>query len=336
MKELVKHLFVKSLSSAPLSAVGDKFYGKHVPVFMLHRFACPDLGIEGHDLSLLEYALEFMRGKGFNFVSVEDVALAVQNETTLPPRSVAFSIDDGYWDHVEIPSQLFARYDCPTTYFITTGFVGKELWFWDAKVEFMLDAIKAQGYGRLQEIFPNLELSAVSKAAAREAIVFDLANYNFSHIQEKIEQISTLLEVDIPVDAPEKYASTSWERLREIEKQGMRIAAHTYSHPILSKEDDKTVRFEIQKSRDDVKKNVESPSNIFCYPVGRSEDFGEREQQICRESGFLGAVSAAPPVVDLADKGKLFCLPRFAFPSTKTDVIQYSTWIESFKNSLRN
>ncbi len=335
MKELLKHLFVKTLNSAPLSAVGDRIYGNHVPVFMLHRFACPDLGIEGHDPSLLKYALEFMRSKNFNFVSVEDVALAVQNETALPPRSVAFSIDDGYWDHVEIPTGLFEEYECPTTYFVTTGFVAKELWFWDAKVEYLLDEMQDSNYGQLKTLFPNLTLEGVSKAVAREKIVFNLAEQPFAEINIRVEQLAKLIEVEIPVLAPEKYQSTTWEKLREIEKKGMRIAPHSYSHPILSKESDETSFFEIKRSRDDVKKNAISPSNVFCYPVGRNQDFGHREIQYCHQLGFTGAVSATPPVVDLGDQDKLFCLPRFAFPNTKSDIIQYSTWIESFKNQLR-
>lgn len=335
MKELIKHFIIKTLSSTPVSQVGEKLYSHHVPIFMMHRFACADLGIEGHDLALLKYALEFMRSRQVNFVSVEDVALAVKNQTTLPPRSVAFSIDDGYWDHVDIPSQLFADYDCPTTYFVTTGFVNKELWFWDAKVEYILDQIPPQKYGSIEHLFPGLELGGVSLAQAREKIVFDLAESSMENIEVMLKKLAAYFEIDIPDIAPEKFQSTTWSKLRDIEKKGMRIAAHSYSHPLLSKESDDKSFSEIKKSREDVVSHVESPSNIFCYPVGRNQDFGLREQKYCRKLGFDGAVSALPPVVDLSETENLFRLPRFAFPDTKTDVIQYSTWIESFKSQVR-
>ncbi len=336
MKDLIKHFIVKALSSAPVSKVGERLYGHHVPIFMLHRFACKDLGIEGHDLSLLKYALEFMRSREANFVSVEDVALAVKNQTSLPPKSVAFSIDDGYWDHVEIPAQLFVDYDCPTTYFVTTGFVNKELWFWDAKVEYILDETNPQKYGVIESLFPGLALEGVSLAEAREKIVFSLAELPMEKIEQRLVELAEHLEVEIPTVAPEKFQSTTWEKLRDIEKKGMRIAAHSYSHPLLSKESDENCFNEIKKSREDIISHVESPSNIFCYPVGRHQDFGTREQDYCRQLGFDGAVSALPPVVDLNEAENLFRLPRFAFPDTRADVIQYSTWIESFKNQVRN
>ena len=332
---MLKKILINALGSRPFVYSGGKIMRNYVPIFMLHRFNYDDLDIYGHELSLLQSALEYLRKRKFNFVSVDDVALSIKNNEPLPERSVAFSLDDGYWDQVEMAGQIFSSFDCPATYFVTTGFINGDLWFWDAKIHYLLENASESAIKRLVVELPHLHLEGLGKYAAATKIVFSVTSKSIQEIESFIALLAKSLQIDVPEKAPEKYSATTWEKLSEMERMGLRVGAHTYSHPLLSRETDENSKNEISNSLVELKKRILKPCNVFCYPVGRQQDFGKREEQYVSELGFSGGVSAMPGAVNTRDSSRLYSMPRFGFPDTMEDFIQYASWIEPFKSAIR-
>ncbi len=326
---------VQVLGTRPFLSLGEKIVGRRVPIFMLHRFASPALGVDGHDPDFLRWALEYLRGSKFNFVSVEDVAKSLRGQCELPPRPVAFSLDDGFYDQADIGGRIFADYDCPATYFVTTGFASNEVWFWDSKVEYMLDQCDDRNLERLDYQFKSLGEMQNPRKELIIKMIRKLKSQSLEDINKTLRGWSEQLEVKLPEKAPEKFAPASWGTLDEIQRLGMKIAPHTYSHPLLSREEDGDSHSEIARSVQDLKTHLADYSNVFAYPVGRAVDFGKREEQFVEELGFLGAVSAIPGSVDQSCSDCLFSMPRFGFPDTKKDLIQYASWIEALKSRIR-
>jgi len=329
-------MVVNALALKPVVILGNKMFRQHVPIFMMHRFNCSELGIDGHEISLLRFALEFMRKHKFNFVSVDDVAQAMKNNELLPERSVAFTLDDGYWDQVEAAGEIFAHFDCPATYFVTTGFINGDLWLWDVKIRYLLEEAESHKLEKLAVLFPHLNIIGKDDSAIATKIIFDLTSSSIADIEKTIAVIAAELGVDVPKNAPEKYRATTWQRLKDMESMGLKIGAHTYSHPLLSQENHEKSKAEIRRSKEELASHINRPSNVFCYPVGRTQDFTEREERYVKELGFVGAVSSVPSVAKLQDQGSVYSIPRFGFPDNKSDIIQYSTWIESLKAKLRS
>jgi hypothetical protein len=69
--------------------------------------------------------------------------------------------------------------------------------------------------------------------------------------------------------------------------------------------------------------------------VGRQQDFTQREMNYVKSAGYIAAISSKPGSANIKDKNSLFSIPRFSYPDTKEDFIQYATWIESFKSQFR-
>ena len=333
---MLRNFIIRSLAIKPLVVLGGKAFRQYVPIFMLHRFACRQLDINGHELSLLWFALEFMRKRKFNFVSVEDIAESIRNNEPLPERSVAFSLDDGYWDQVEATGIVFAHFDCPATYFVTTGFINGDLWFWDAKIHYLVESASESQLNDLMALFPHLNFSGVARSDVAPMIVFDLTSLSIVDIENTIANLSSRLVVDIPEKVPDKYRGTTWQRLKDMERMGLKVGPHTYSHPLLSRENDEKSRAEILRSKEELALHISNPINVFCYPVGRMQDFGARDMEIVKDLGFAGAVSAIPGAVNTGNGDERFSMPRYSFPDTKADVVQYATWIESFKAKMRS
>lgn len=336
IKKQLARMLELPLGSKASVKMGCRIWPNHIPVFMLHRFEDIDLGIEGHDPSFVRWSLEYLRSRQFHFVSIDDVARAIRDGRQLPPRSIAFTMDDGYFDQTEIGTELFAAFDCPATLFVTTGFIDGEDWLWSAKVDFMLRECSSD---KLIDIAQAVKLNERTTPIRRQSfagVLLDcLKRVAIAEMPELIGAWSKVLEVELPVAAPERYRPSTWEELCRLEAKGLRVGPHTVSHPILANESSETASLEIETSIQRVYDEVKNPSKVFCYPVGYPQSFSERDKQLVRASGCLGAVSAVPETADVGAANSLFRIPRFGFPNTKQDLIQYATWIEVAKAMLR-
>lgn len=319
----------------PLTSLGSNLYRDNVPVFMLHRMACRDLGVNGHDPELIRESLSFLRKKNFNFITIDDVAKAITSGKSLPPNSVAFTLDDGYFDQIDIATDIFAEFDCPATFYVSTGFIAGDLWYWNDKIEYLVQHCPSEHITALTGLYPHLNLNGKTRQQITDVITEDATLKTLSEMEDKAKEVATKVGIDLPLSAPEKYKPTSWLKLKEIEKRGMVIGAHTYSHCILSRESDARSKFEIERSCEDLNAHIKYPSQVFCYPVGRMHDFGEREVSYVKELGYISATSSVPGAVNIKKRDSLFAIPRFSFPDSREDFFQYATWIESFKTQLR-
>ncbi|MBT1450646.1 polysaccharide deacetylase family protein [Glaciecola sp. XM2] len=332
---MIKKAFINALALQPLVSLGSKLYQHKVPVFMLHRMACADLGISGHSPELLRQSLSFLRTHNFNFVTIDDVARAISTQSTLPPKSVAFTIDDGYLEQVEIATNIFAEFDCPATFYVCTGFVEGDLWFWADKVHFLLNNCNDAELNKVMAVFSDVVSKSAEKSVCLSHIIEYLKTCPLDRINNVISAAAAEINLSLPVRAPNGFQATSWESLRASEKRGMMVGAHTYSHPILSNESENVSEFEIKQSTIHINEQLHNPSKVFCYPVGRQQDFSKREVAFVKRLGYTGAISSEPGAANIGDSRSLFSIPRFSYPDTKEDFIQYATWIESFKSQFR-
>jgi hypothetical protein len=70
----------------------------------------------------------------------------------------------------------------------------------------------------------------------------------------------------------------------------MTFAPHTVTHPILARATDEESRREIVESWKRLRAEATRPLQILAYPNGRWGDFGQRETDVLRASGYLAAV----------------------------------------------
>ena len=87
---------------------------------------------------------------------------------------------------------------------------------------------------------------------------------------------------------------------------------------------------EIQDAWLTIVKELNSPLKIFCYPNGSLIDYSEREIEILKNTGYMGAMSTTSDIVKYkAISGdQLYSLPRLALPDNMIDFIQYCSWLE--------
>lgn len=335
MKELLKKILIPSLASSSVSVLANALFGRGVPVFMIHRIKVAGQANSGTTPEHLRDCLSYLVANGYNFVSLEEIILSMRNQTALPNKSVAFTIDDGFVEQGEVAAPIFFEFKCPVTFFVVTGMLDQKIWPWDAKVSWIIDNTKKN---RITIKFEDEWLietlgDKASCSTARAKIRNVIKEMDAERIPELINKLAEAADVTVPEAAPRCYQSINWEMARELESRGVRFAPHSMSHRILSKLNKPSVEEEIIGSWRVMERELVNPLKIFCYPTGRTLDFGPREIAILKKENFLGAVSTEPGYVEgkKEHEKQLFRIPRLVVPDNMRDFMQYCSWIERAK-----
>lgn len=336
-----RHLYYDLLTYPGVDTVSRLVQRNCATIFMLHRFRHVERGIDGFEVEHLRKGLEFLRKRKYDLRSLASVMETMMQGGPPLQGSVVFTIDDGYVDQAEVAAKVFAEYDCPVTTFLATGFVDGKLWFWWDKIEFIFASTRRHAIRvRLADCLIDYHwesmadrICAQADFTARCKLVSD------SDKHRAIVNLAAEGEVSIPNAPPEVFSPMTWDQARACERIGMTFGPHTVTHPILSRTTDVQAKDEITESWKRVREQLNDPVPVFCYPNGGWADFGDRETDILKNEGLIGAVVGEP---GFADPGLLaresagpYKVRRFGFPETLPRLAQYVSGIERLKQKAR-
>lgn len=309
-------------------------------VFMLHRFADRERGIEGLDTGVVRSGLAYLRRNGYEMLSLADVYARLAGGGPPLRGAVAFTLDDGYMDQADIAGPLFAEFDCPVTTFVTVGFLDGALWMWWDKIEHIFCSTRRRS---LSVLIGGESVSYHWDGEGSGPPMGDfIGRCKVVGDEEKHRAIIRLAEsadVDLPTRPPVRYAPMTWDDLRTREEKGMTFGPHTVTHPVLSRATADQADREISESWQRLCGEARRPVPVFCYPNGQLADFGPREIDILMKNGLVGAVVGEPGYADPASFGRSsdapFKLRRFPFPEDISDLVQRVSGIERCKQFVR-
>lgn len=309
-------------------------FGEFCPIFVLHRVAA-SAADPGQPRIFVESCLRLVRRYGFRPLSIDDLAQCWRTGSSLPPKSVVFTIDDGFTDHAEVAGEIFARNGVPLTCFVITDFLDRGLWPWDDQVA---SAIRSTTLEQALIELPDgtgitLDLRPHVRRATLKHIRDRLKQMPQDNLYEWVTGMRRALGVRSSLVPPLGFRPMTWQDARAFVAKGHAIAPHTCTHRILSRLSDEECRREIHGSVSRVQAELGRPCTVFAYPTGRPQDFGPREQQLLKEAGIVAAVATVPRCATPSDD--LFALPRFPLPPTTADFLQYITFIERAKEIVR-
>lgn len=99
-------------------------------------------------------------------------------------------------------------------------------------------------------------------------------------------------------------------QVRRLRTLGMDVGAHTVTHPILRRLDDRAADAEIVRSKAELEEILGEPVQVFAYPNGvPGVDYGAEHVAMVRNCGFTAAVSTAWGAASM--RSDRFQLPRF-------------------------
>jgi peptidoglycan/xylan/chitin deacetylase (PgdA/CDA1 family) len=250
---------------------------------------------------------------------------------------VAFSLDDGYFDQVDIAGEIFHQFDCPSTVFLITDFIDGRLWPWDQQLVYIAGAARIKQFsitigGRVHALNLN------HRFAYRDAI--DLVRKHAPDDAYTVaQQIAAAAQVELPATPPQEYRPTTWESVRNMEKKGMQFGAHSLSHRLIAGLNDVELEHEIKQSVARVREECSRPANIFCYPLGKNGEFDQRGIAHLKALDMLGAFSAEPGFLTTPgirrDQNNRFAIPRMTIPEDFNQFKLSVSWAQYLRESLQ-
>ena len=242
-------------------------------------------------------------------------AIALLRENRLPPKAVAITFDDGYFDNHAVALPILQRHGLTATFFICSGYLDDGLMFNDLITE----AVRQTALGQIDLGWLKLGQRTLTPATRRQLANDLTAQTKYMPPQERQETCLRIWRTLCPGARMPRVMMTP-EQVLDLSRQGMAIEGHTHTHPILT-------QTAIEHARKDIELNIAALSDItgarprlFAYPNGRPGlDFTAEHMTLVKDLGFDAAVSTHWGTA--TRHSELFSLPRLApWPQSGTNL----------------
>jgi peptidoglycan/xylan/chitin deacetylase (PgdA/CDA1 family) len=303
---------------------------------MVHRVMPEESGISGTAPAHLRNCLAYLRKHHYPLIAIEDAVERILQGEAIPKNAVAFTIDDGFADQVTTGADIFREFDCPSTCFLVTGFVDGELWPWDYQLMHIARHARRQLIDiEIDGVRHSLQMGTTD---TKELLLKFVRQFAARKPYETTQLIAQTAGVEIPATPPADMQPATWEMVRAAEKLGMRFGAHSVRHHILSRQDDATLREEMTRSAQRIRKECRNPSAVFCYPSGKCDEFDRRAMDIAKELGLSAALSAEAgylePATLRAYPNYRYAIPRLPLPKSMDEFKLHLSWAQYVRERL--
>jgi peptidoglycan/xylan/chitin deacetylase (PgdA/CDA1 family) len=204
---------------------------------------------------------------GFEVVSMADLLAAHAGIGRLPDRSLAITFDDGYQDFADVAWPILRRRGLPVTLFVVTGFVGggRGGFWWDR----LHAAIVATPRGTA--VLPGCGKTALGTPRQRTRVSGTVMRALKELDHRTAQEITDTLVADLCPDPPTPPI-LDWVTLRQLASDGVTLAPHTATHPLLNRVPIDQARQEVAVSIADLRRETGSSAPAFAYPSGALTD----------------------------------------------------------------
>jgi peptidoglycan/xylan/chitin deacetylase (PgdA/CDA1 family) len=198
-------------------------------------------------------------------VSLDDVLAAREGRAELPPRAVLLTFDDAYDDFAEVAWPLLRHHGLPATLFVPTAYPdAPERSFWWDRLHQALATTSAPAVDTPVGRLP-LGTPAERDDATRAVRAFVKSRPH----DEAMGHVDVLLE---DLEAPDLPSPVlGWDRLRALAAEGVTLAPHSRTHPLLTRVGPEQLADEVAGSRADLERELGAAPAAFAYPSGAND-----------------------------------------------------------------
>lgn len=283
------------------------------------------------DPQKLAERFEFLKERHFSILPLGE-AFEHLRAGTLPPRSVALTFDDGFYDFFRLAYPLLKQYGYPATVYQTTYYTAVErpifnlicsYLLWKRSGEVIPDGGVIGLHGRL-----DLRTDLGRSASLRDLI--ELAQRdNMTAVQkdEIAAQLARLLNIDYEgLKAKRILQLMNRRELEEITRNGVDVQLHTHRHR--TPQDEALFRREIRDNRSALQDLHATRLVHFCYPSGvyRREFLPWLQKENVITATTCDAGLAAPHSESLL-------LPRYVDHQNRTE-LDFESWLTGMGDLL--
>ena len=194
---------------------------------------------------------------------------AAKKKSTLPAESVLLTFDDATRDFAIHAWPVLKSFGLPATVFVPTAYPDNHNlhFWWDRLYRAIICSpedtqISPPGFGRI----------ALASPTQRRQVFRQLKEYLKTIPHSEFQQVMADINEAANVADPEHNNVLSWNALRALQKEGVTLAPHTHSHPMLNRLPLDEIRHEVQMSCQVLTEEVREVSRTLAYPAGGVSD----------------------------------------------------------------
>ena len=279
----------------------------------------------------LRRRLEYLRSQRVNLLPLGD-ALTRLRTGTLPERSVAVTVDDGFYDFLARGYPLFQEFACPVTLYVSTYYVEHRWPVFNVMAGYLLWIAATRGVGAIRDPLLNGQPvpidSDTRRLATTELLKTRAAEQGLSGGEK--DAVLARLATSLGIDYAELVESRLLtllrpDELRAIDRALVDVQLHTHRHRV--PEDRALFRREIEDNRDALARLGSARNGLihFCYPSGV---YRPAFLPWLRELGVESATTCEPGLAS-RDCDPLL-LPRF-IDTERITAAEFAAWTSGFR-----
>jgi peptidoglycan/xylan/chitin deacetylase (PgdA/CDA1 family) len=222
---------------------------------------------------------------------------------------VAITFDDGYADNATAAAPPLAEAGLPATFFITTGRIGGQHFWWDRlSAGLVADYSKPAGID-VTVAGRDLWLALDDEQACLTSLAFLHQRLQPLPPDEILTVVGELLDrLEAPPPPDDALTMTPEQVLALDALPLVDIGAHTRTHLQLGGQHPSLQRDELQGSMADLTSLLGHPISSFAYPFGDPRSVGDVAPRLAREAGYALACSTTHGAVKR--RSDRYVLPR--------------------------
>lgn len=242
-------------------------------VLIYHRIADPassprlDPALVSATPRVFEQQMQYLAAR-FHVVALSDVLRAVQRGAALPENAVLVTFDDGYADFGTTAWPILKRLGLPATLFVPTAYPDhpEQAFWWDR----LYGSVTSTNRSELEST-PFGPMSLRTLEDRLDTFRRLREHLNKSSHQQVLQLVDHFCD-QLGRVSGETNGVLSWDELRRLSREGVALAAHTRTHPLLTRIGSEAARDEIVGSQQDLEQQIGHTLPVFCFPGGQHND----------------------------------------------------------------
>ena len=280
--------------------------------------------IKGLDLALFKEQIEYLK-KHYQFITMEMLIDAIENNYTLPPKSILLTFDDAYIDHYLYVFPILNEKKIQGSFFPPVKAITEYRVLDVHKIHFIL-ALEENKSKLISEIYNELNKYRKDFKLQSNEYYYDKLAQASRFDTADVVFVKRLLQVELPEEVRKIISNNLFQKIvgisegafsRELymdidqikcmKRNGMHIGSHGYDHNLLGTLTKEKQKYELEKALQFLNAiDCDTKNWTMCYPYG---NYNDDTIQLLKEYNCKLAVTTEADIVNLQIHDR-FTLPR--------------------------